>query len=90
MTGWDDGYVTDIVYTRQCYREMSPLGWQPPPYCWASGRLDLARPFRYADLGCGHGLTATIVAATCPHAERSLDSAPKNLQFPVGPDKSGR
>jgi SAM-dependent methyltransferase len=69
MTGWDEGYVTDIVYTRQCYREMTPswlattallLGQRPP---------DLARPFRYADLGCGHGLTATIVAATCPHAE---------------------
>jgi SAM-dependent methyltransferase len=69
MTGWDDGYVTDVVYTRYAYREMTPawlaitallLGQRPP---------DLSRPFRYADLGCGHGLTATIVAATCPHAE---------------------
>jgi SAM-dependent methyltransferase len=69
MTGWDDGYVTDVVYTRHSYRETTPawlataallLGQRPP---------DLSRPFRYADLGCGHGLTATIVAATCPHAE---------------------
>lgn len=69
MAGWNDGYVTDVVYTQGSYREMTPawlattalmLGQRPP---------DLAQPFRYADLGCGHGLTATIVAATCPHAE---------------------
>ncbi len=69
MTGWDDGYVTDVVYTRNSYWETTPawlatmallLGQRPP---------DLSRPFRYADLGCGHGLTATIVAATCPYAE---------------------
>jgi len=69
MAGWDDGYVTDVEYTHTSYRETTPLwlstaalmlGHQPP---------DLQQPFRYADLGCGHGLTATIVAATCPHAE---------------------
>jgi SAM-dependent methyltransferase len=68
-TGWNDGYITDVDYTRNAYREMTPawlattallLGQRPP---------DLSQPFRYADLGCGHGLTATIVAATCPHAE---------------------
>jgi SAM-dependent methyltransferase len=69
MPGWDDGYVSDVVYTSNFHRETTPawlvaaallLGHRPP---------DLTRPFRYADLGCGHGLTATIVAATCPHAE---------------------
>ncbi|MDR3529352.1 MAG: class I SAM-dependent methyltransferase, partial [Rhodopila sp.] len=69
MADWDDGYVTDVIYTRHAHREMTPawlaitsllLGHRPP---------DLSQPFRYADLGCGHGLTATIVAATCPHAE---------------------
>jgi SAM-dependent methyltransferase len=66
---WDNGYVSDVVYTRHAYQEMTPawlatmallLGKRPP---------NLSKPFRYADLGCGHGLTATIVAATCPHAE---------------------
>lgn len=69
MADWDDGYVTDVAYTRHTYREMMPswlatlavLAGQRPP--------DLTKPFRYADLGCGHGLAATIVAATCPHAE---------------------
>ncbi|MGE4049285.1 MAG: methyltransferase regulatory domain-containing protein, partial [Acetobacteraceae bacterium] len=69
MANWDDGYVTDVVYTSNFYRETTPvwlatasmlLGHRPP---------DLTRPFRYADLGCAHGFTALTVAATCPHAE---------------------
>lgn len=69
MASWDDGYVTDVVYTDNVYREMTPswlaltallLGQRPP---------DLSSPFRYADLGCGVGMTALFVAATCPQAE---------------------
>ncbi len=68
MAIWDDGYVTDIVYTTNFFRETTPgwlattallLGHRPP---------DLTRPFRYADLGCGHGLTAAVVAAAFPPA----------------------
>jgi SAM-dependent methyltransferase len=69
MARWDDGYVTDVVYTSNFYRECTPswlatacllLGHRPP---------DLTRPFRYADFGCGHGFTALTVAATSPRAE---------------------
>jgi len=69
MAQWDDGYVTDVVYTSNFYRECSPawlaaatllLGHRPP---------DLAGPFRYADLGCGHGFTALVAAACSPQAE---------------------
>jgi SAM-dependent methyltransferase len=69
MASWDDGYVTDIVYTSNFFRECSPtwlatastlLGHRPP---------DLTKPFSYADLGCGHGFTALTIAATCPHAD---------------------
>ena len=68
MASWDDGYVTDVGYTDHFHRETTPawlamaallLGYRPP---------DLAKPFRYADLGCGNGLTALIVAATTPQA----------------------
>ena len=69
MARWDHGYVTDVAYTTNAYQETMPswlaacsvlLGYRPP---------DLAKPFRYADLGCGNGLSALIVAATNPHAE---------------------
>jgi SAM-dependent methyltransferase len=69
MALWDHGYVTDVAYTTNAYQETTPswlaacsllLGYRPP---------DLAAPFRYADLGCGNGLSTLIVAATNPHAE---------------------
>jgi SAM-dependent methyltransferase len=69
MAAWDEGYVTDVAYTRNFFSETTPawlsasalfMGHRPP---------DLSRAFTYADLGCGHGLTAIVVAATCPQAE---------------------
>jgi SAM-dependent methyltransferase len=82
MAHWDDGYVTDVVYTSNFYREITPswlamtsllLGHRPP---------DLAKPFSYADVGCGNGFTALIVAATCPHAEVwGFDFNPAHVEF---------
>jgi len=69
MAQWNHGYVTDVVYTSNFYRETTPawlattallLGHRPP---------SLSAPFRYADLGCGNGFTALTVAATSPQAE---------------------
>ena len=63
MAAWNDGYVHDVAYTAGFYREIAPawisaaamlLGHRPP---------DLSRPFRWAELGCGHGLSANILAA---------------------------
>jgi SAM-dependent methyltransferase len=69
MPGWDDGYVSDIVYTRNFHRETTPAWLGAAALLLGHRTPDLSRPFRYADLGCGHGLTAIVVAATCPHAE---------------------
>jgi SAM-dependent methyltransferase len=69
MAGWNDGYVTDVVYTHASYREATPIWLATAALLLGSRPPDLSQTFRYADLGCGHGLTATIVAATCPHAE---------------------
>jgi SAM-dependent methyltransferase len=69
MARWDHGYITDVAYTTNAYQETTPswlaacsvlLGYRPP---------DLTAPFRYADLGCGNGLSALIAAATNPHGE---------------------
>jgi hypothetical protein len=57
MVQWNDGYVSDVVYTSNFYGVSSP---------------DLAKPFAYADLGCGNGITALVVAATCLSACGSL------------------
>jgi len=82
MPGWDDGYVTDVTYTTNFYREITPvwlattcllLGQRPP---------DLARPFRYADLGCGHGFTTLVIAACHPQAEVwGFDFNPAHIEW---------
>ncbi len=82
MAAWDDGYVTDVVYTTNFYREITPawlattcllLGQRPP---------DLTRPFHYADLGCGNGFTAMVVAATCPEADVwAFDFNPAHIEW---------
>src|SRR3984957_9938989 len=81
MARWDHGYVTDVAYTTNAYQETMPswlaacsvlLGFRP---------TNLAGPFRYADLGCGNGLSALIVAATNPQAEvRGFDFNPTHVE----------
>jgi SAM-dependent methyltransferase len=85
MAQWDDGYVTDVAYTASFYREITPawlamtsllLGHRPP---------DLARPFAYADIGCGNGFTTLTAAATCPHADVwGFDFNPAHIEFARG------
>jgi SAM-dependent methyltransferase len=85
MAQWDDGYVTDVAYTSNFYREITPawlgmtsllLGHRPP---------DLAGPFRYADLGCGNGFTTLAIAATSPQAEVwGFDFNPAHIEFASG------
>ena len=69
MAHWDDGYVSDVAYTSGYHNET------PPVWLAAAATLsgfiapDLTRPFRYADFGCGNGVTALVAAATMPHGE---------------------
>jgi SAM-dependent methyltransferase len=85
MAQWDEGYVTDVVYTTNFYREITPswivmssllLGHRPP---------DLATRFSYADLGCGNGFTALVIAACCPQADVwGFDFNPAHVEFANG------
>lgn len=65
-SGWAQGYVTDVLYTDNTYRELSPAwlnyvatlkGCQPRP---------LDKPFTYIELGCGLGRTVAHLAAAFP------------------------
>ena len=69
MSNWDHGYVTDIVYTSNFYRECTP-SWMAAGSLMLGHRApDLSKPFRYVDFGCAHGYTAILVAACHPNAE---------------------
>ncbi len=81
MAAWNDGYIFDVAYTSGFYREISPgwiaaaamlLGHRPP---------DLTRPFRYAELGCGHGLSLNVFAASNPNgAFHGFDFNPAHVE----------
>lgn len=63
---WTRGYASDITYTRGAYRELSPL--------WLDTALLLAGTAPpepdgapvWLELGCGHGLSAMMLAAARP------------------------
>ncbi|HEX4172114.1 MAG TPA: class I SAM-dependent methyltransferase [Acetobacteraceae bacterium] len=82
MANWDQGYVTDVVYTTNFYREITPAWLATTSLLLGHRAPDLAKPFRYADLGCGNGFTTLIAAAACPHAEVwGFDFNPAHIEF---------
>ena len=82
MARWDHGYVTDVAYTTNFYREITPIWLATTALLLGQRAPDLSRPFRYADLGCGNGFTALAVAATCPQAEVwGFDFNPAHIEW---------
>jgi SAM-dependent methyltransferase len=81
MAGWNEGAITDIAARRRFHREAMPV-WLVTASMLLGCRVpDLSQPFRYADLGCGAGFDALVVAATCPHAEVwGFDFNPANIE----------
>jgi SAM-dependent methyltransferase len=77
-----DGYITDVPYVRSFIRELTPAwldhaalvaGFVPP---------DRKESFAWCDLGCGHGVTAAVLAAT--HSAGSfhgIDAMPLHIDF---------
>ncbi|MBO9422745.1 methyltransferase regulatory domain-containing protein [Labrenzia sp. R4_2] len=65
---WSHGYFTEIEYTRGIYREMTPVAMRHA--LLVCGQV-APHPdqFRFAELGCGHGLTSLAVAALHPDCE---------------------
>jgi len=70
MSDWTSGYVAELEYSQGVYREMAPSLLRLNLLLKQADAAALAsQPLRYAELGCGHGLTATMVAAAHPGAE---------------------
>lgn len=66
---WNDGYVTDAEYTSHYFAELSPAHLDY--LALATGVLPPEREdgkFRYAELGCGNGMSTTLLAACHPNA----------------------
>ena len=80
MTDWTSGYVADIDYTSDFFRELTPshLG-----FCALSRGHDhgLDQPkLTYCELGCGQGFSANLLAAANPHIEfHAMDFNPAHM-----------
>jgi hypothetical protein len=63
---WTEGYFSQIEYTCDFFPQLAPAHLDL--VCLLSGQLPPAtdRPFTYCELGSGHGLTTTVLAATNP------------------------
>ncbi len=69
MSGWNDGYYSEIAYTVEFQRQIMPV-WLNAASLLAGYRpKDLTQPFRWCDLGCGYGFSALVAAACHPEAE---------------------
>jgi len=81
MAAWNDGYIFDVSYTTGFYREISP-GWMATAAMLLGHRPpDITRKFRWAELGCGQGLSANIFAATNPQGEfHGFDFNPSHVE----------
>jgi len=66
---WTDGYVSEINYVREFYREMSPSMMAYSLTLNGYAALDPAEPFTYCELGMGQGVTLSVLAATHPDSE---------------------
>jgi SAM-dependent methyltransferase len=76
-----EGYVTGIDYTWGFHREIAPttLAWAAAIRGHAPPALD--GPFRYLELGCGHGFSLDIFAAAHPQASfYGVDFNPNHVE----------
>jgi SAM-dependent methyltransferase len=63
---WSHGYVTDVLYTDNTYRELSPAWLNYVAAQKACLPRPLDQPFTYVELGCGLGRSVTHFAAAFP------------------------
>jgi hypothetical protein len=81
VAGWNDGAIVDVAAEPRFHREVTPIWLSTACTLLGSRAPSLTQPFRYADLGCGAGIDALTVAATCPRAEVwGFDFNPANIE----------
>ncbi len=81
MNDWTQGYVTEIEYTQGFYKEMAPLNLELAALIKGFDAPPTSRPYHWIEVGCGHGLTANLLAAANPQAKfYALDFNPLHVR----------
>ncbi|MDE4176444.1 class I SAM-dependent methyltransferase [Phaeobacter sp. PT47_59] len=80
MNDWTSGYVAELDYTHDFYRELAPSHLA---FCATSQgqKHGLNQPtLNYCELGCGQGFSANLLAAANPHIEvHAMDFNPAHI-----------
>jgi hypothetical protein len=80
MTNWTSGYVADIDYNHDFFRELTPAHMG---FCALSQGHNhgLNQPdLTYCELGCGQGFSANLLAAANPHVDfHAMDFNPAHM-----------
>ena len=67
---WGEGYVVDTSYTHGFYTELTPNRLQFVNLLRGiAASCDVADAFTYVELGCGNGLSTTLLAAANPQGK---------------------
>lgn len=66
MPTWNQGYFTEMNYTKNVFNELSPAHINFCLSLSSQTTVDLDKPFTYAELGSGFGLTSLGLAAAYP------------------------
>ncbi len=66
MASMAGGYITDVAYPNLFHREMTPRWLTVTAAALGRTAPDIARPYRWCELGCGPGLGLALTAASNP------------------------
>ena len=76
-----EDYITDTPYTWGFYSDFSPLNLSYIAMMGGVAPLELGRPFRMLELGCGNGVSVNTYAACYPDAEfHGVDLNPEHVR----------
>lgn len=67
MTAWNNGYVTDVPYTSNFYREITPRWLVTAATLLGKQAPNIEGEYTYCELGCGQGFGAALIAASNPN-----------------------
>jgi SAM-dependent methyltransferase len=78
----DPRYVTDVPYARRFVRELSPAWLDFSATICGAAPPERGDGFTWCELGCGHGVTPALLAATLPRGHFvGIDLMPEHITF---------
>lgn len=76
------GYATEVPYTFHYFNELAPVNLHHAAKINGYTTVDITKPFKYLELGCGNAMSLCLNAYANPHAEfYGVDLMPQHIEF---------